>query len=866
MISGKIQETIFKVSNAGIIRFTAGNSLRIFGYTNHEMTGKNFQEFLPSEIKWEDLVSETKEKSKQTNNCPIRHKNGIVFPFAVVCNPYEISDEPIEFILVLTEDSQENLENTPMEKYNLLSITDLNGKIHFANSAYCEISRYPLSEILGNDYKLFNSGFHSSIFFEEMKNTIHSGKIWRGEIRKQSKEGTIYWVDTILVPIPYIKNQSAQILKIQTDITKQKGDIEFLVSKNNNLEKILNTSPDIIARLDRDFRHIYINSAIEQATGIPVSEFLGKTHSELGIDLDVVKLWHEKFRFAFDTGKEQTYEFDFPTPIGIQYYHCKLIPEPSKTNEITTLLSIARNVTDLKKQIKTEEELDKAKTRYRGLLENLEPGVVVHAADTTVIMNNARACDLLGFSNEQLIGKRSIDPDWKFIHEDNSILHVNDYPVSRIIRQKSPIRNQILGIIRPVTLDTVWVQVNGVPFLNETGDIVEIVISFIDVTSKKQMEDSLQKSEKNYRELYFHNPLMLFTVSKEGIILSINSSTVEELGFHSDELIGKPIFKLYHPDDQPMLSEKFHSVIINSIKTTTWQFRKITKSGEIIWVSETTRFVFENENTPILLITCENITERIRAAEILKQYTEDLEILNNTKDKFFSIIAHDLRNPFTGILGLTEDLLEKIESENEKDFIELASQYLTLIQSSTQSASILLENLLQWSKSQTGDITISPVNLALKKLVLNTIPVLEASLTKKNIQLEINIADDIYVLADIYLTNTVFRNLLSNSVKFSYPNSKIELSAYSKDKFSFISISDSGTGINSENMKKLFRIDSKFTKSGTLKEKGSGLGLILAKEFIEKQGGTIWAESEIGKGSTFTFTLPLGISAQQNPL
>jgi len=228
-----------------------------------------------------------------------------------------------------------------------------------------------------------------------------------------------------------------------------------------------------------------------------------------------------------------------------------------------------------------------------------------------------------------------------------------------------------------------------------------------------------------------------------------------------------------------------------------------------------------------------------------------LLILNSTKDRFFSIIAHDLRNPFHTVKGFSEILLndlEKLEPEKIK-------KYIQFIFNSSTNGSNLLENLLQWSRSQTGSIPFNPAKLNLFELTEEIIKLLEANAHKKNIKIEQLIEPEIVVFADQNMLMTVFRNLISNAIKFTGENGKITLQSHIQDQQIEVSITDSGIGIPCEIIPKLFRIDTNITTKGTSNETGTGLGLILCKEFIEKHKGKIWVESNQNEGSSFKFTL-----------
>jgi two-component system sensor histidine kinase/response regulator len=240
------------------------------------------------------------------------------------------------------------------------------------------------------------------------------------------------------------------------------------------------------------------------------------------------------------------------------------------------------------------------------------------------------------------------------------------------------------------------------------------------------------------------------------------------------------------------------------------------------------------------------------AGDVIARQKKDLEIANAAKDKFFSIIAHDLGNLFNGLLSFSDILTNKTIalSEAEKE------EFLGIIQESSQQGFALLRNLLEWSRMQTGRIHFRPEYQNLKGVVDANIVLLRGNVKAKNITMLSDISPDLDVFADPNMLNTVIRNILSNAVKFTTEDGKITVSAEKNGKFARISMADTGVGIDASELSKLFKIDVNYTTIGTNKEKGTGLGLILCKEFIVKNGGEIWVDSELGKGSTFYFTLP----------
>lgn len=246
-----------------------------------------------------------------------------------------------------------------------------------------------------------------------------------------------------------------------------------------------------------------------------------------------------------------------------------------------------------------------------------------------------------------------------------------------------------------------------------------------------------------------------------------------------------------------------------------------------------------------------------RALQQLKIREEELRGTNAAKDKFFSIIAHDLKNPFSSILAFSDAL-----SREWDDFDEKTKQtFIRSISLASQSTYRLLENLLMWSRTQTGGIQFLPETIDLSNVALEAIKITAGQAEAKKIKVISQIPFDSEVVADENMLQTVFRNLLTNAIKFSHTGGVVTIAVAIDDESSQIEISDNGIGISPADQARLFKIDQNVKRAGTDNETGSGLGLLLCHELISKHGGRIWVESEPGKGSRFIFVLP----ATQNP-
>jgi two-component system sensor histidine kinase/response regulator len=236
----------------------------------------------------------------------------------------------------------------------------------------------------------------------------------------------------------------------------------------------------------------------------------------------------------------------------------------------------------------------------------------------------------------------------------------------------------------------------------------------------------------------------------------------------------------------------------------------------------------------------------------VEQRTLELKELNATKDKFFSIIAHDLKNPFNTLMGFTELLLDNL-GDYDTDKLH---EFITILHETSKQSYALLENLLEWSRSQTGRLQMKTEPVDLFEIAEENTDLLSNMASKKKIIIHNDVQPKTIVLADGNMVRTVIRNLVSNAIKYTRDGGNITLDASGNNGFIEVSIADTGIGIKPENLEKLFRIDINYSTKGTADESGTGLGLILCREFITKNGGKIWVESDFGKGSTFKFTLP----------
>lgn len=232
--------------------------------------------------------------------------------------------------------------------------------------------------------------------------------------------------------------------------------------------------------------------------------------------------------------------------------------------------------------------------------------------------------------------------------------------------------------------------------------------------------------------------------------------------------------------------------------------------------------------------------------------TKELHLANASKDKFFSIIAHDLKSPFNALMGLSEIMIENWDVLPDEDKMEFTKD----IHKASKSTYSLLKNLLEWTRSQTGRIKIEPTTFYPEKIVHENFKVLKQHAESKQIRIENNIDPEVSCFADMNMMSTVFRNLISNAIKFTNTGGRIAISSKENGAFYTFCISDDGIGMDEETQSELFSMSNKAQRTGTSQESGTGLGLLLCKEFVEKNKGEISVRSKVNEGSTFYFTLP----------
>ena len=626
-----------------------------------------------------------------------------------------------------------------------------------------------------------------------------------------------------------------------------------------------------------------------------------------------------------------------------------------------------------------EERLRESENSYRNLISDLHAGVLVQGPSSEILVSNNRALELLGLTEDQLLGKTSFDADWNVIHEDGSPYPGSTHPVPQSIATRQPVRNAVMGVYRPTTGDRVWLLVNADPELNSDGKVKVVICTFEDITVQKQIEKALRESEDRFRTVVEFSPNAI-VVYRDGKIIFVNPAAIKMFGAKSaSDLLGLPILERIHPDyheiilnriqqaidsgshgslieakyfrldgtiidaqvkgipivfngeaaiqasiyditERKLVEEKLNQLSTRLVLATraghvgVWELdivsnillwddqmfalygadkkdfsgvyeawisgvhpddmsrchieNQLAISGEkeldteyrVVWPNGTVHNIRalavvqrDNAGNPLRMTgTNWDITDQKHAEEEMNLKNSQLQKVNAEKDKFFSVIAHDLRSPFNGFLGLTELMCEELEDLSPEEIRSAA----LLMRNSAKNLFDLLSNLLEWSRMQRGLIPFLPTSVLLIAKFEESSNMLKESIVKKEITLIDEIPPHLKVWAEENMLNSILRNLMSNAIKFTPKGGNIVVSAKSRpDQMIEISIRDSGIGMSKQLIDNLFKLDAKTGRKGTEGELSTGLGLFICKDFVEKNGGEIWVQSEIGIGTTFQFSL-----------
>lgn len=490
---------------------------------------------------------------------------------------------------------------------------------------------------------------------------------------------------------------------------------------------------------------------------------------------------------------------------------------------------------DITQKQRAETALIESEARYKILTDLTMEGIIIHDKGTVMDINPS-ATKLTGYTLDYIKGKSVLE----FIHPGSL-----DFAKEKLQNQTSePYELQVIRADKSsfiAEFEARNVLLNGKELR---------VVAFKDISDRKRIEQEILSLSTAVKQ----SPTSIIITNTEGTIEYVNPKFTEVTGYTFEEVVGKNP-RILKTENTSSEDYKEMWKIIAKGETWTGEFLNKKKDGTHYWELASISPIIDEQGKTIKYIAVkEDITERKKTEVALINSERQLTQANATKNMFFSIIAHDLKGPIgniSQIIKLFKDNFNDISNDEKND-------YLNILLGLSEKTNKLLDDLLLWARIQMNTIEITFEELNIKKVIESTFDIITEKALEKNINI-ISDIDDVLLKTNESSLRTVIRNLLSNAIKFSHNQSDIEIKTEvpeSNNKV-IISIKDHGVGIPKENIDKLFKIETSFTTYGTNNEKGSGLGLILCKELIEKINGSIWVKSKEDEGSTFYIALPL---------
>ena len=722
-----------------------------------------------------------------------------------------------------------------------LLVLNEEGKIIFWNKAAEKLTGYSKSEVFYKPFEKF--------FLSIDRNGLLSIFTFLAESEKYNTDGSLLTKQKqkkeIELSFFVAKNRQSlpMYVVLCSDITEKIEVERALRLSEERFRSIVQNATDLICNFSEAGKIIYANPSFIRELGFTEEEINEKKLPDL---IEATVSQQKKFSIRqVILGKIISAELTFVKKNGDLL---EVLGNFSVTYDAQKRIKYIGGIfSDITAKKAYEQEL----LLMRAIFEASNDGIAVESKNSFVIVNNSFA-KIFGYEKgEELLNTNPME-----LVDESDFKRIKSYTEARGKKENAPNHYEFLSRQKDGTKNYIEVSVTSFEFKD---DIFFVVISR-DVSERKRVQQAIKESEERYRTITESLDDSLWTAERDGnnIRYTFFTSSIEKItGYSQSEFLQdtRYFFKITYPDDFKMVKEKLRKFINNYYKNSEeLVFRIIHKQGHLVWIKNKIT-VTRNSKGSILKMfgLISDVSIQKKAEEEVQKSSDNLKKLNDTKDRFISIVSHDLRTPFSSILGFTDILLNDDEITTEE-----SKQYIGYIQESAQSMLALVNSLLDWTRLQPGRIRFEPTKIDLFESVKKALDTLSGFAIKKGITFENLVTDEVNVFADKNLLAQVFGNLLSNALKFTKDGGTISISFAQSDVPRFIEVwvTDSGVGISKENLAKVFDVDAKFTSEGTAGEKGTGLGLSLVQEIVIKHGGKIWVESKVGKGTSFKFTLP----------
>ncbi len=688
--------------------------------------------------------------------------------------------------------------------------------------------------------KYFNGNFKES-FRKYVEETFNSKNVVRFTYELRNENSVRYFQ----AEIKYVElSENPKALLTVSDITDLK-EIELELEESKfQFKNLLDNTYDWEYWISTDNRILYTSPSCFQITGYEPEEFINDPELLMKIIVPQDrKLYREHLKKHKGGKKPGKMQFKISKKNGemrIIRHTCQGVFD--REGKYIGRRVTNRNSTD---RYIEEQKAIQAEQKYHEIFNSLMDVYYQVDEKSVITMISPSVKTLAGYEPEELIGKKSsvFYDSFKEFKKVRDILVANKGGNNIEVNLKTK-----SGKIKTASLNTKMI-------LDANGKFKGFQGILRDISRLKKIQSELEKAKNEAQKYLSIAQTMIVVLDRNNNVTLINQKGCEILEYQEKEIVGKnwiesfltPEFKETAAVYFKKLSKgeiEFPSEMENEIITRSGKKRLIKWYNTILWD--------DNDQFEGLLSAGVDITDERKMLSKIQKSESELKELNAAKDKFFSIISHDLRSPFTSLLGYTQLASEEFDELEKKDI----KFYVDAIRRISVRIFELIKELLEWSYVQTGRIQIELQTLLVKNCVISAIELHTDSLKNKSIKIENIVDEKVTVFADESAFHTVLRNLLGNAIKFTPAGGKITIASKKKGEYVIISVKDTGVGIDPDDLNKLFKIGENFTRNGTDGEQGTGLGLILCKELISKMNGEIWAESRINTGSTFYVKLP----------
>lgn len=833
------------------------------GYNKDEIIGKSFEEILPEEFKsafktnFNNFLSAGSIKGVEYE---LMRKNGegicVKFVGKVGKHPDgSFNRTYCVFQNISEEKKAEKKLLESEEKFRLLAENSSDMIVLFEDFEITYVSP-AVKPILGYEPEELIALDHAALVHPEEREDILNRIRYRIEnkvtssatylYRQKGKDGEYRWLETVVAG-KIIEGDIVKTILNARDITKAKLAEQALKDNEIRFQLLAENIPGAIYQFKADkngsYSIPYMSKSAEKVFQAPLAEL---TNVETLFKI-VHKDDKKEFFLSIERSKRDmtVWRCEYRAWVNGVIKWIRGVSRPRLQRDGSVVWNGV--LLDITQSKKAELALAESEEKFRQLFENMAEAFALHRiildeddapVDYVFIDVNPAFEQMLGLKKENVIGRRVLD-----VLPNTEKIWIDNYGRVAATGESMQFYN----------------------FSAEFGKYYEVkayspkkyyfAVTFADITDRIKAEIALKESEEKYRSFFETAPLGIFHSTPEGRFIEVNPALAKMLGYDSPQEVVENIYSIA---EQIYVDGRRRKPIVEETaeKDEIVHYENVyrRKDGSQFTANLYLKSV-KDENGEIAYLEgmVEDITERIEAEKILRESEHKLREAVETKDKFLSIIAHDLKGPLSGYMQLTKEIID--------DFYELSLDELQEMSQALHKSSCniynLLENLLLWSRSNRGRMNFKPENLNVAEFVGESIAPLRNSAKNKNVEFIEEIDPELLVFADKYMAECVLRNLCSNALKFTPSGKSIRVvSQLSESGFVNFSVADEGVGMDSDTQNKIFKLDQKVSQNGTEGETGAGLGLLLCKEFVEKNGGDISFESAPDIGTTFNFTLP----------